>query len=198
MWANTTPVTASALWWAYSGVLTFQIISSPPNFSPPDLHGHSFNSHWTAAGSPTCSPLMHFSQTPTRVEARVAFKKAHRPLQWPLGAECHWELLISPEGNSSLWLIKIPSGLISLLYFLASAWCITHRHIQPGPMPVRDGSGTTTLSNASSKIVESDFSSNLFKFKKENKHYTLWNLRLGGFNNWDIFVHFSVIAHESS
>lgn len=61
-----------------------------------------------------------------------------------------------------------------------------------------DGSGTMTLSNASSKIVERDFSSNLFKFKKKNKHYPLSNLKFGGFNNWNIFVNFSVIANESS
>lgn len=177
---------------------TFQIITSPPNFSPPGSHGHSSNSNWIASGSPTCSPLMHFSQPPTHVEARVAFKEAHGPMQWPLCAECHWELLIALEGNSSLWLIKIPSGLISSLYFLASVWCITHHHIQPGPVPVRDGSGTMTLSNASSKIVESDCSSNLFKLKKEKKHHSLSNLRLGGFNNWDIFAHFSIIAIKAS
>lgn len=191
-------ITASALCWTNSGVMTFQIITSPPNLSPPDSHGHSSNSNWAAAGSPACSPLMHFAQTPTHVEARVAFKKANGPVRWPLCAECHWELLIALEGNSSLWLIKIPSGLISSLYFLASVWCITHHHIQPGPTPVSDGSGTMTLSNASSKIVERDFSSNLFKFKKKNKHYPLSNLKLGGFNNWNIFVNFSVIANESS
>lgn len=62
--------------------------------------------------------------------------------------------------------------------------CITHQHIKTGLVPVSDGSGTMPLSKASSKIVESDFFSNLFTFKKENKHCPLLvKLDVGQFND---------------
>lgn len=116
-------ITASALCWTNSGVLTFQIITSPPNLSPPDSHGHSSNSNW-AAGSPACSPLMHFAQTAQTCWSQSGFQKG----KWAcvMASLCRMPLRAShcPWRQQFIVANKNPLGID--LFALLSCQCVMH------------------------------------------------------------------------